>query len=228
MVRRANEGRIQGDDSVEVRAQGVPVHFDTSVFFRVDRDHIADLFNLRPGVPLLGQDVNSGLDGIVVRRLTRGVMQDVGATYSWIELYGEKRAEYARNVTDALKTQLESEYIILDRFQLGEIYLEKEQQDSLNAISAAQQDVLTQTQRVEAERRKAEAATYTAQAAAAPIVANAEAEAQAIAKREAALANAPHVVQYDLGLHNADHQPQVVLSRDASTVVTLPTPAAGR
>lgn len=254
MARKAGEGSVQGDDSVEVRVGGIPIHFDTTLFWRIDPNRIADMFQLRPGVALVGKTVNDGIDGIVVRRIVRGTMQDAGATFTaYTDVYGTKRQEYQDNVSKIMgcptsaandplaamnpltrtadpNSALGREFVICDKLQLGEVYLDDAQQKAIsdynNAITAVQTSGQAKL-----------AAENTAAASAAPVIANAQAEATAISLRENALAVAPHVLTYDIGMAQANHpalvqggssQVQIPLGSVASPtpqIVAQPTPA---
>lgn len=227
MVRKAGEGSVQGDDSVEVRATGIPLHIDTTVFWRIDPQKIADMFVLRPNVPLIGKTVNDGIDGIVVRRLVRGAMQDIGAPYVYTDLYTAKRPEYVVSVTELLKARFAEEYVILDRLQLGEIYLEDAQQKAISDYNVALQQAQTAEQTAQAVRATAngarDAAIAQAQGEAQATRTKADATAYEIAQREAALAAAPHVLDYDVRMAAANHPSMVT---GTSTQVQVPLPAA--
>lgn len=242
MVRKAGEGQAaasSGDDSVEVRVKGIQLHADTTVFWRIDPLRIGDMFVLRPGVPLIGKTLNDGIDGIVVRRLVRGSMQDAAAVFdSYADVYGAKRQDYSDSVAKVLgcpssdpadplatvnpltrkadpATVLGREFLICDKFQLGEVYLEAEQQkavsDQANAITSVSTSA---SNKLVAENNAA--------ASAAPILANAQAEASGIALREKALADSPHVAAYDVAMSQASHPPMV--QGGGGTLLTIPAP----
>lgn len=264
MVRKAGEGQAggsQGDDSVECHDQhGITIHVDTTLFWRIDSQRIADMFVLRPNVPLIGKTLNDGIDGVVVRRLVRGTMQDLCAPLLYNDIFGAKRPDYVKGVSDALgcpttgvdpltrtadpETALGREYIICDKFQMGAIYLEPDQQKAFSEQATAAQNAITAASQVEVERQKALAAVQTAtgQANAAIEVAKGEAEkvriaaeaesnrqktiadarAYEIQAQEKALSAAPNVRAYDIALHQADHQPQI---SGAQPLISVPAPA---
>lgn len=244
MVRKAGEGQAaaaSGDDSVEVRVHGIPLHADTTVFWRIDPLRIGDMFVLRPGVPLIGKSLNDGIDGIVVRRLVRGSMQDAGALFeSYADVYSAKRQEYSDSVAKVLgcptsavddplakinplerhadpNTILGREFLICDKLQLGEFYLDDAQQKAVSDNANAITSVLTSAQ-------TKLAAENNAAAAAAPILANAQAEANGISLREKALADSPHVAAYDVAMSQASHPPMV--QGGGGTLLTIPAPTA--
>lgn len=71
---------------------------------------------------------------------------------------------------------------------------------------------------------EAEKVRLAAEAEANKVKTLAEAEAYQIDKREAALAVAPHVQQYDIAKAQAEHQPQVQLGAGQPPNVTVPLP----
>lgn len=270
MVRKAGEGQAaaaSGDDSVECRDQhGIPIHIDTTVFWRIDAQHIADMFVLRPGVPLIGKTLSDGVDGVVVRRLVRGTMQDICAPLLYNDVFGPKRADYVNAVSKTLgcpttavsvptndgttttvadanvdpltrtadpNSALGREYIICDKFQMGEIYLDDAQQKAFSDQATAQQLAITAQAQVEVERQKALAAAQTADGAASAVTKAADAQAYAvrtaadarayeIEAQQKALSAAPDVRAYDVALANANHQPQI---SGAQPLISVPAPA---
>lgn len=283
MVKKAGEGQAAsaaGDDSVECRDQhGIPVHIDTTLFWRIDPQKIGDMFVLRPNVPLIGKTLNDGIDGVVVRRLVRGTMQDTCAPLLYNDIFGPHRAEYVNavaqslgcpttplaattatstltqatgqaaptavpttsplNTTDPLKrtadptTALGKEFIICDKFQMGEIYLDDAQAKAFSEQASAQQAAITAQAQVEQKKQEALAAVEVAQGLANAVKAKADGDAYQvrtaadalaydIATRQKALAAAPEVRTYDVQMAAANHPSMVT---GAATQVQVPLPA---
>ncbi len=91
MVRRATEGKVQGDDSVECNdIAGVRINIDSSTLWRVKPDQAGQLYFLRPNIPLTGEGGND-VEDLVVRREVRSAITVVCGTMSYEAIYGADR-----------------------------------------------------------------------------------------------------------------------------------------
>jgi regulator of protease activity HflC (stomatin/prohibitin superfamily) len=247
MVRREGEP----DQSVACLDQhGITINLDSTTFWRVDPSSVADLYELRPDIPLTSTDLNTGIGNIIVRRLARGVMHDVCGEMSYQDIFGPKRATFVEEVQGRLRTKLAQFYIILDGFQLGSVFLQPDQQKVFAEQAQAEQAVTTAQAAAERARREAEAAIIQAEsrkqvsikeaegdAARTELAATARAEAarteaageaDAIRLRQQALAESPDYRTFQLGLEQARHQPSTYVGTGApaTALINIPPPAA--
>lgn len=196
MVRRATEGRVVGDDSVECNdIAGVRVNIDSSTLWRVIPEKAGNLYFLRPNVPLTDESGNDIAD-LVVRREVRSAITYACGTLSYEAIYGVDRAKFADQVKAILTRNLESQYIAVDSFLAGEVYLQDELAkaiaDKVNAQQQAQQAAFLK-QKAENE---ASASIATAEGQKQVRILQGEGEAQYIQAVNQQLANAPQYVQF--------------------------------
>lgn len=196
MVRRSQEGRVVGDDSVECNdIAGVRINIDSSTLWRVIPDKAGNLFFLRPEVPLSGEAGND-VEDLVVRREVRSAITYICGTMSYESIYGVDRLRFADRVTELLATNLAKQYIAVDSFLAGEVYLQPELakaiSDKVNAQQQAQQAAFLK-QKAENE---AAASVATAEGAKTVRILQGEAEAEYIRLVNNQLANAPQYIQY--------------------------------
>lgn len=196
MVRRSQEGRVVGDDSVECNdIVGVRVNIDSSTLWRVMPDKAGNLYFLRPDVPLTDES-GSDVADLVVRREVRSAITYICGTMSYEAIYGVDRLKFANQVKDLLSKNLESQYIVVDSFLAGEVYLQPELAkaiaDKVNAQQQAQQAAFLK-QKAENE---ALASVATAEGAKKVRILQGEAESQYIQLVNKQLADAPQYIQY--------------------------------
>lgn len=197
MVRKVQEGKVQGDDSIECRdSTGIPLHIDTTTQWRADPAQAAQLYLLRPNVPLAGSS-GADIEDLVVRREVRNAVGTRACSlFTYVDIFGAKRADFQQKASDFLKEGLRGEFILVDAFQIGEIYPEAAQQDSLNNIAIAQQRA--QAAQALEEQRKAEARAAVAQADGERLaaIARAQGEAEAIRLVQEQLNASPNYISY--------------------------------
>jgi len=227
MVRSASEGQIQGDDSVACQDKnGIPVNVDSSTLWRVDPDHAAQLYLLKPGVPLIG-DPNNDISSVVVRREVRNAITNSCSKYSYDELYGAKRVEFGTTVTEMLGPELVASFILMDKFLLGEIYLSQDQQDAINRKAVAQQAAIEASFLAEKAKNEANAAVAKAEGDKQVAILQAQAQAESIKIIQEQLNASPQYIQY-LYAQGWDGQlPSVLLLPNGETFPLIPIPGIG-
>lgn len=224
MVRRAQEGRVVGDDSVECNdIAGVRVNIDSSTLWRVQPDKAGNLYFLRPDVPLTDESGGDIAD-LVVRREVRSAITYVCGTMSYEAIYGVDRSKFANNVKDLLAKNLQNQYIEVDSFLAGEVYLQPELAkaiaDKVNAQQQAQQAAFLK-QKAENE---ALASVATAEGAKKVRILEGEGEAQYIELVNKQLANAPQYIQYIFSAKWNGTLPVTLVTGGGSTpLLQLPT-----
>lgn len=180
MVQNKNEGKVTGDDSVGVTDEnGIPINIEVSLFWRVDPNHIGDLYLLRPGVPLNGHP-NADIEDLVVRQGARSVLGLVASNYTFADLLGAKKANYQAAVKTELSKDLSSEYIVLDDIQVRNILLQPDQQKAISDKANAQQAVQTADQNAQKADKDAQAVRNKAAGDKDAAIAEAQAQEQAL------------------------------------------------
>ena len=196
MVRSTSEGQVQGDDSVACQDQnGIPINVDSSTLWRVDPEHAAQLYLLKPGVPLIGS-AESDISSVVVRREVRNAITNACSSYSYDEIYGAKRIEFSQAVGKLLAPELAASYILMDKFLLGEIYLSKDQQDAINRKAVAQQAAIEASFLAEKAKNEADAAVAKAEGDKQVAILQAQAQAESIQIIQQQLNSSPQYIAY--------------------------------
>ncbi len=191
MVRAESEGQVVGDDSVVCRDKtGVQLNVDATVLWRVDTANAGKLYLLYPDkdLELIGTEV--------VRRVTRSVMNDVCGQYGYSDIYGIGRVDFGIKVSEALSAQLSETYLIMAGFNMGEVYLQPEQQAAVTAKSVAEQEAQEAKFLLEKRQNEADAAIAQAEGEKQVRILQAEAEAEAIRIINEQLAGSPYYIKY--------------------------------
>jgi regulator of protease activity HflC (stomatin/prohibitin superfamily) len=144
MVRQASEGQVKQDDSISCHDQnGVPINMDMTITWRVDPEHVGDLYILRPEQPLVS-DKGDGNDiqDTVVRRIARSVIPVSCGSQTYTDLYtGKGKLVFQKDTLDLLQKEASKEYILIDGDYPGEMYLQPTQQDAIGRTANAQSAV---------------------------------------------------------------------------------------
>jgi regulator of protease activity HflC (stomatin/prohibitin superfamily) len=233
MVRRASEGKVQGDDSVAVQdTNGIPMNIDASILWRVDPSRVGQLYLLRPDIPLMSAGDND-IESQIVRREARNSITRAASEFRYDQIFGKDRAAFNAKVTDILSKELDTSNIVVDKVAIGEVYLSADQQAAITRKATAEQASLEAAflrQKAEnemaAEVAKAEAnqkiATINAKAKGDALRIEAEGQAEAIKIQQAALANAPAYLAY---LHEQKWDgkyPSTLVEGNDKTLLTIP------
>jgi len=227
MLRSANEGQVLGDDSVSCQDKnGIPVNVDSSTLWRVDPERAADLYLLKPGVPLIG-DPNNDISSVVVRREVRNSVTNACSHYAYDELYGAKRQEFGGAVTELLGPALAESFILMDKFLLGEIYLSQDQQDAINRKAIAQQAAIEASFLAERSKNEALAAVAKAEGDKQVAILQAQAQAEAIRIIQEQLSASPTYIQYLYAQAWNGQLPSVLLLPNGETFPLIPIPGIG-
>lgn len=214
MVRREKEGRVQGDDSVECQdARGIRINVDSSTLWRVDLEHLGELYLLRPNLPLTDSKTENDIASQVVRREVRNAITIACGQFGYDEIYGVKRVQFGEAVANTLGKSLKESYLQLDKFLLGEVYLQKEQQDAISAVANAQLQAKQAAFLAEKAENEARAAVAQAEGAKKVRILQAQAEAEAIRIVNEQLATSPKFIEYTYSQKwNGAYPSTVVLS----------------
>lgn len=236
MVRRAQEGRVIGDDSVECNdIAGVRINIDSSTLWRVIPEKAGNLYFLRPDVPLTGAP-GADIEDLVVRREVRSAITYVCGTMSYEAIYGIDRLKFAERVKELLSKNLESQFIAVDSFLAGEVYLQPELAkaiaDKVNAQQQAQQAAFLK-QKAENEAAASIAAAegqkrvriLQGEAEAQVRILQAEAEAKYIELVSQQLAKSPQFIQYIFSSKWNGTLPSTLITNGSATpLLQLPAP----
>ncbi|KKU09486.1 MAG: hypothetical protein UX13_C0039G0006 [Candidatus Woesebacteria bacterium GW2011_GWB1_45_5] len=183
MVRRVEEGRMEGDDSVDCKDEtGIQLNVDTTVIWKIKPEEIAPLYLNYPR-----RDIDEVSD-MLVRRLARQAVADACGKFGFIEIAGIQRIEFGSQVTELLGPLMTRDHLELVDVSIGEVYLLPDQQKAITDKSVAEQKAL-QAKFLE-EQRKAEASAA---------IAEAEGEKQAAIIRAQGQAEAARIIMEQLG-----------------------------
>jgi regulator of protease activity HflC (stomatin/prohibitin superfamily) len=237
MQRKSDVGAVKGDDSVECAdSNGVILNVDSTTIWRVDADHVGELYLLHPKTPLRDK-FNADIESLVVRGNARSAIVDGCSQFLYHEIYGPKRVEVAKQIENDLRDKLRSNYILLDQFQLGEIYLRKEQSDAISAQATAQQNAVAATYTVQKAKADADAVIAKAEGDKQQAIKAAEAQAESTRIKAEAEANAniqvaksitPQLIDYQRNQRWDGKLPQTIFggtnSITPSVFFPVPTP----
>ena len=200
MVRAAQEGQTTGDDSVKVGSkEGQTMYADVSVQYSVDRETAAKLYEVWAGQPIEYIEEN------LVRQVTRSSLNDIASQYGWEEIYGAKRVEYVKKVSENITGRFKAKYINFESLNLRGWFLPESIQKALDAKITAQQAAQQQTFELEQAKIKADQDKVAAEGQANALRAQAQgeadatkirAQAQAQANKELAQSLTPELIRY--------------------------------
>ena len=177
----AEEGQIQGDDSVEARtSDGQVVMIDASIVFAIDPAEVV-------GVHIKWQDqyVNN-----LVRPQSRGVIRDAVSQFGIEEVYSSQRLKLTEMMTADMAETLNEGGLILVDFILRNITFSDEYAASVEQKQIAEQLGQQAAFIVEQKKQEAEQVRQTAQGAADAAVISAQGQADSLLINAQALADA--------------------------------------
>ena len=224
----ANEGQVQGDDSISARtADGQEVFVDASVIYAIDPNQV-------PKVHIEWQDRYSD---DLVRPLSRGVIRDAISQYGVEQVVSSKRTEMTDAISQAMASKMAANGLVLVEFVLRNITFSPEYAASVEQKQIAEQ--LAQQARFVVEQKKAEAeqARQVAQGQADAAVINAKggsearliqakAEAESLKMLAEALKDNPSLLNYVFVNKIGPGVQTVFLPNDVPYLLPLPTQPA--
>jgi len=190
----------ENDESITFQTkEGMSCNADIGISYHLDADKISVIFQkYRKGI--------AEITDVFVRNIVRDAINKVASTMSVQDVYGVGKQKFIADVTDLVKSQLDSNGIMIDKLSLiGEIRIPQTVKAALNqkvqATQRAQQrenelrEAEAQAKKAEAEARgKAQANIARAEGEAKAILV--EAEAQAKANQLLARSLTPTLVKY--------------------------------
>ena len=206
MLRAADEGDLEKDDSVVVIARGGgSMKVDITVRFSLQAEQADQLFKLAGSLDPVKERF--------VRPDAREVTRNVFGGYTAEEGYSTKRPEIATAITTELRTRLAARGILVDSVNVRDVGPEQQVLDAINAVLQARNEAARASedqkkQVTEAETRKQvaaldkEATVTKAEADAQAVTIAAEAQAEANAKIAASLT--PELLELEIAKACAD------------------------
>ncbi|MBP6176691.1 MAG: hypothetical protein KA473_06060 [Anaerolineales bacterium] len=192
----ADEGLVNGDDSIQVRTKdGQQVLIDASVIYAVDPLKVVTLYSTW----------RFNYEEQLVRTQARGVIREVASQYGVEEIVSTKRGEMEQMIDDELAAIFAENNLVLRDFVLRNIRFSDEYALAVEQKQIAEQQAQQAKFVVESKKQEAEQARQIAQgqADAAVIAAQGAAEARLIQAEAEAKANqllaqslTPELVQY--------------------------------
>lgn len=192
----ADEGQVNGDDSIQVRTKdGQQVLIDASVIYAVDPLKVVPLYSTW----------RFNYEEQLVRTQARGVIRDVASQYGVEEIVSTKRGEMEQLIDEELAAIFAENNLVLRDFVLRNIRFSDEYALAVEQKQIAEQQAQQAKFVVESKKQEAEQARQIAQgqADAAVIAAQGAAEARLIQAEAEAKANqllaqslTPELVQY--------------------------------
>ena len=226
----ADEGLVNGDDSIQVRTKdGQQVLIDASVIYAVDTLKVVTLYSTW----------RFNYEEQLVRTQARGVIREVASQYGVEEIVSTKRGEMEQMIDDELAAIFAENNLVLRDFVLRNIRFSDEYAAAVEQKQIAEQQAQQAAFVVEQRKQEAEQARQVAQgqADAAVIAAQGAAEARLIQAQAEAEANrllgeslTPDLIQYQYILNLAPGVQTIFIPSDQQFILPLPgnAPAAGQ
>lgn len=220
----ANEGQIQGDDSITARtADGQEIFVDASVIYQINPDKVVSLH-------ILWQDRYSDE---LVRAQSRGIIRDAVSQFGVEDVVTDKRFELVSYINDELNSKFEENGLLLVDFVLRNITFSPEYAASVEQKQVAEQQAKQAAFVVEQKRQEAqqvietakgdaEAAVIAAEGRAKARLVEAQAEADALKLIEEAIANNPELLTYQYITKLAPSIDTMLLPSESPFVFQLP------
>jgi regulator of protease activity HflC (stomatin/prohibitin superfamily) len=220
----ANEGAIQGDDSITARtANGQEIFIDSSVIYQIDPDQAVR-------VHILWQN---RYPTELIRAQIRGIIRDAVSQYGVEEVVADKRFEMVKYVNDNMAKKLQENGLILVDFVLRNITFSPEyaasveqkqiaEQQVQQAVFVVQQRKQEAQQAIETAKGQADSAVIAAEGAAKARLIQAQAEADSLKLIQDAIANNPELLTYQYISKLAPNINTMLLPSNAPFVFTIP------
>ncbi|MCK6585827.1 MAG: hypothetical protein L6Q49_22205, partial [Anaerolineales bacterium] len=225
----ADEGNVNGDDSIQVRTKdGQQVFIDASVIYAVDPLKVVQLYSTW----------RFNYEDQFVRTQARGIIRDVASQYGVEEIVSTKREEMAIKITDQLLSIFSDNNLIMRDFVLRNIRFSDEYAAAVEQKQIAEQQAQQAAFVVEQKKQEAEQARQVAQgqADAQVIAAKGQAEAlliqaqaQAEANRTIAQSLTPELIQYQYVTTLSPNVQTIFIPSDGQQfILPLPGSAVGQ
>jgi len=127
-------------------SEGLVVTLDTSVLFRLDASHAADLY----------QKVGPNYVDVIVEPNVRSAVRAVTSQHEANALYSGGRELVAQQIADELTAQLQKRGVIVESILLRDIQLPAALKSSIESKQQAEQESLAMSFRLQKERQEAE------------------------------------------------------------------------
>jgi prohibitin 1 len=157
MVRRAEEGSMRGDDSIDLPTrEGQHIRQDLSVTYNTSQDKAADVFRAFRGADMVD------IESTFIRRTIITVAQNAAGQMSLTDLISNQRGTLQTHIQADLDHEMNKMGFVVDKVNLGASHLpdtiEKQLQQKMAAQQQAQQaDYELQRQQTLAKAKVAEA-----------------------------------------------------------------------
>ncbi len=166
----AQDGNIQGDDSVTARTEdGQEIFIDASVIYQIDASKVVQLH--------LEWQNRYGME--LIRPQTRGIIRDTVSQYRVDEVISTKRFEMVNLMKQSLSEKLAQNGLSLVDFVLRNVTFSEEYAASVEQKQIAEQQAQQARFVVESKKQEAEQARQIAQGAADAAVIKAKGDAEA-------------------------------------------------
>ena len=127
-------------------AEGLVMALDTSLIFHLNPDRAAEVY----------QKIGPNYQEVVIEPNLRAAIREATASHTANALYSGEREKVAREIYNALKTQLEQRGIGIESILLRDIQLPAALKQSIEAKQQAEQESLAMSFRLQKERQEAD------------------------------------------------------------------------
>lgn len=127
-----NEGRKVDDRLTIGTKDGKTIDIEMQLFYHMDANSLGKIFT-----KFRGADAEKIAYGYM-KQNTQRIVNDISSRYSIVDLAGESKPQFNKEVADALKTFFAPEGIIIEQAGLGRVEPDKETQRQIQAVTDAQ------------------------------------------------------------------------------------------
>jgi len=220
----AQEGQIQGDDSIRARTKdGQEVTIDASIVYAIDTMKVIQLHI----------NWQNRYENALVRPAARNAIRDAVSQYSVEEIVSTKRSEMEALITNILTEKFAQNDLNLVDFLLRDIHFSPEyaaavEQKQIAEQQAQQAELVVEQRKQEAEQARqvaqgqADAAVIAAQGAADAQIIQAEAQAEANRLIGQSIQENPEILQYEYILKLAPGVQTIFIPSGNQFILPLP------
>src|SRR5438132_5065646 len=174
MVRRSQEGAVQGDDSIDLPTkEGQHIRQDISVTYNTSQEKAADVFRAFRGAEI------GDIESTFIRRTIITTAQNAAGQMSLTDLISNQRGKLQGQIQEDLQAQMNKMGFVVDKVNLGASHLPDVIEKQMQQKMGAQQNAQQADYELQRQQRLAKAKVAEAEGDAQAILVKAKAQAEA-------------------------------------------------
>ncbi len=148
-----NEGKVKGDDAIRVLStDGLELIVDLTVLYHLEKS----------ATPKIVREIGPNVEDVIVRPIARTKIRDNAVSFTAIELYSTRRAEFQQKIYHDIDSLFRTRGIQLEQILVRNITLPESVKLAIESKINAEQDAqkmqyVLQKEKQEADRKRVEA-----------------------------------------------------------------------